>query len=77
MAVKLCQCGEKSVPGLKKGIALCHYHFDVKQFGTLWAKWVHGYARCALCGSALDAAQGIYRHSAMCHSCDEKTYNTL
>lgn len=77
MVEKLCDCGEKSVPGLKKGIALCHFHYDVQQFGEKRAKWVHGYARCASCGNPLDACQGIYRRTPMCYTCDEKTYTPI
>jgi hypothetical protein len=34
---KKCYCGLPSLPGLKKGIALCQYHFDVHQWGREWA----------------------------------------
>lgn len=38
--MKVCACGQKSVTGLKKGVALCQYHFNVVCYGKKWAKQV-------------------------------------
>ena len=32
--VKLCPCGQRSVPGLVKGIALCQKHYNALMFGS-------------------------------------------
>jgi hypothetical protein len=34
---KLCRCGKKSLTGLVSGVALCQYHYNERQFGTVWA----------------------------------------
>jgi hypothetical protein len=34
---KLCHCGKVSLKGLKKGIALCQYHFNESIWGKEWA----------------------------------------
>jgi hypothetical protein len=38
--MKICACGQKSVTGLRKGVALCQYHFNAKCYGKNWAKKV-------------------------------------
>lgn len=38
--MKNCACGQKSVPGLKKGVALCQFHFNAKVYGKKWANTV-------------------------------------
>lgn len=35
--IKYCHCGKPSLKGLKKGIALCQYHFDESIWGKEWA----------------------------------------
>lgn len=37
MIKKCVHCGLKSVPGLKTGLALCKYHWNVYLHGTKWA----------------------------------------
>ena len=38
MKRKLClQCQSPSVPGLRKGVGYCQYHWDVRCFGQSWA----------------------------------------
>lgn len=32
--VKRCPCGQKSIPGLVKGIALCQKHYNALMFGS-------------------------------------------
>ena len=32
--VKVCPCGQKSIPGLVKGIALCQKHYNALMFGS-------------------------------------------
>ena len=32
--VKMCPCGQKSIPGLVKGIALCQKHYNALMFGS-------------------------------------------
>lgn len=32
--VKMCPCGQRSVPGLVKGIALCQKHYNDLMFGS-------------------------------------------
>ena len=32
--VKMCPCGQRSVPGLVKGIALCQKHYNALMFGS-------------------------------------------
>lgn len=32
--VKMCPCGQRSVPGLVKGVALCQKHYDALMFGS-------------------------------------------
>lgn len=36
-STKHCHCGKRSLPGLRPGIALCQYHFDVRMYGKEWA----------------------------------------
>lgn len=67
---KLCYCGEKSVPGLVPGVALCQYHFTARMHGMPWANWVHGRSACHACGDKLGASEGVYRDKARCTSCD-------
>ena len=33
--VKMCPCGQKSIPGLVKGIALCQKHYNALMFGSV------------------------------------------
>lgn len=35
--IKLCHCGKPSLAGLKKGIALCRYHWAELIWGKAWA----------------------------------------
>ena len=39
MKIKICSCGERSLKGLKKGIALCIYHFTEFVWGREWADY--------------------------------------
>ena len=32
--VKMCPCGQRSIPGLVKGIALCQKHYNALMFGS-------------------------------------------
>lgn len=32
--VKMCPCGQRSVPGLVKSIALCQKHYNALMFGS-------------------------------------------
>lgn len=32
--VKMCPCGQRSVPGLVKGVALCQKHYNALMFGS-------------------------------------------
>ena len=32
--VKMCPCGQRSIPGLVKGIALCQKHYNDLMFGS-------------------------------------------
>jgi len=40
-STKRCHCGERSLPGLKKGWALCAYHWAIYQWGKAWADKCH------------------------------------
>ena len=44
--VKMCPCGQKSIPGLVRGIALCQKHYNALMFGS---------------GADHDEARAIYR----------------
>ncbi|QXV78250.1 hypothetical protein bas61_0121 [Escherichia phage EmilieFrey] len=35
--MKTCQCGKKSISGLKRGVALCQYHYNAQTWGKQWA----------------------------------------
>jgi hypothetical protein len=37
MKKKCSHCGEPSLKGLKKGVALCRYHYAVLVWGKEWA----------------------------------------
>ena len=32
--VKMCPCGQRSIPGLVKGVALCQKHYSDLMFGS-------------------------------------------
>ena len=38
--MKTCQCGTKSITGLKRGVALCQYHYNLQVWGKEWADQV-------------------------------------
>lgn len=38
---KICQhCEKSSIPGLKRNVGLCQYHYNVLMFGEAWADYV-------------------------------------
>ncbi len=40
LKMKTCQCGQKSITGLKRGVALCQYHYNLQVWGKEWADQV-------------------------------------
>lgn len=38
--MKTCQCGKKSITGLKRGVSLCQYHYNAQTWGKQWADQV-------------------------------------
>jgi len=36
-STKVCNCGYKSISGLKPGISLCPFHYASHQYGVNWA----------------------------------------
>lgn len=38
--MKTCQYGKKSITGLKRGVALCQYHYNLQVWGKEWADQV-------------------------------------
>lgn len=66
---KVCHCGEKSISGLKKGIALCKYHFNVHMYGVRWSNWIAGKALCVICETPVTIHDSSYTNVAYCHKC--------
>jgi len=67
---KFCDCGERSVPSLKKGVALCPHHYSARIFGKDWADYVYGKSVCIACGKNIGKKEGIYRGGARHLACD-------
>lgn len=38
--MKICQCGKKSINGLKRGVSLCQYHYNAQIWNKQWANQV-------------------------------------
>ena len=34
---KCCHCAARSIPGLKKSVGLCAYHYAARTWGNKWA----------------------------------------
>lgn len=34
---KICACGRRSLPGFRRGVALCQFHWDARAYGRAWA----------------------------------------